>query len=155
MVESKIEGLLLTPLKQIFNARGSVLHMMRSDSLGFNGFGEVYFSQINPGAIKAWKLHQRQTQNFSVPVGSIRLIVFDDREKSDSRGVVQEFEVGITSNYLRVTVPPGLWYGLICVGSQTALLVNCADIPHDPLESCQREMDDSSMPKIHSGNWKL
>ena len=45
-----IEGLLKTPLKQIQDERGKVMHMLRATDPHFNKFGEVYFSWANPGS---------------------------------------------------------------------------------------------------------
>lgn len=149
MAEGCIEGVLLNSLKQIADPRGDILHMMRTDSFGFKDFGEVYFSEIVPGAIKAWKLHERQTQNFAVPVGRILLTIFDDRQGSPSFGRVQELQLGRPDAYLRVTIPPGLWYGISCIGSSSALLTNCADLPHDPAESRIRELAHPGMPLLN------
>ncbi|PJZ27789.1 dTDP-4-dehydrorhamnose 3,5-epimerase, partial [Leptospira kmetyi] len=66
-MDSFLEGVIATPLKEIFDPKGSVLHMIRADDPEYKGFGECYFSEVNPGAIKAWKLHTKQTQNFTVP----------------------------------------------------------------------------------------
>ncbi len=90
-LESPIEGVTLTPLRQIGAERGAVLHMLRSDDLEFTRFGECYFSEVLPGAIKAWKRHRAQTQNLTVPVGRIRLVIFDDREASATRGQLQQY----------------------------------------------------------------
>lgn len=141
-----IQDVLITELRQIEDRRGAVLHMLRNDSSGYNGFGECYFSEILPGAIKAWKRHRQQTQNFAVPIGRIKLVVFDGREKSTSRGELMELELGRPDRYLRITIPPDIWYGFICISSTTALLVNCADIPHCPEESEIREPDTTLIP---------
>jgi dTDP-4-dehydrorhamnose 3,5-epimerase len=143
---STIDGLLATELPEIGNERGSVLHMLRCDAPEFTRFGECYFSEVLPGAVKAWKRHRLQTQNLAVPVGRIRLVIYDDRESSPSRGLVQVLELGRPDAYLRLRIPPGLWYGFMCVGATAALLANCADLPHDPSESELRPADDPMIP---------
>ena len=80
-----INDVLISPLKQFSDERGSVLQMLRCDAPEFIQFGECYFSEILPGAIKAWKRHRAQTQNLAVPVGRIRIVIFDDRQTSSSR----------------------------------------------------------------------
>ena len=75
-----LEGVIITNLKQFYDDRGSVLHMINKNSESFKAFGEVYFSEIFPRCVKAWKKHKIQTQNFVVPVGNIKLVIFDDRE---------------------------------------------------------------------------
>ncbi|EKQ90396.1 WxcM-like protein [Leptospira borgpetersenii serovar Javanica str. UI 09931] len=109
--------------------------MIRVDDPEYNGFGECYFSEVNPGSIKAWKIHKKQTQNFTVPSGKIRLILFDPREDSKTKGKVQEIILGRPGNYQRVTIPPRIWYGFTCISEKKAFVANITDIPHDPAES--------------------
>jgi dTDP-4-dehydrorhamnose 3,5-epimerase len=143
---ASIEGVTVTPLREIRDERGAVLHMMRSDAPDFDGFGECYFSEVVPGAVKAWKRHREQTQNLSVPAGRLRLVIYDGREGSASRGLVNVLEMGRPDAYMRVRIPPGLWYGFSCVGTTPALLANCANLPHDPAESEVLERDDATIP---------
>ena len=145
-VRSLIAGVVITELHQISDSRGAVLHMLRLDAPGFVGFGECYFSEVAPGAVKAWKRHQRQTQNLAVPVGRLRLVIYDDRSESPTCGALQVLELGRPDSYLRVTIPPCLWYGFAAIGATPALVVNCADQPHDPLESEARELIDTAIP---------
>ena len=141
-----IEGVKQTKLREISDERGSVLHMLRQDADDFLGFGECYFSEINPGMVKAWKCHQEQTQTLAVPIGLIRMVIYDDRVGSATKGAFQIFELGRPDNYIRIQIPPGLWYGFTCLSRNPALIVNCADKPHDPLESKLMPFDDASIP---------
>lgn len=141
-----ISGLVISPLREIADERGAVLHMLRADSSDFVGFGEVYFSEVRPGVVKGWKLHEQQTQVFAVPAGRMRMVFFDDRVGSASRGKVQVIDLGRPDSYLRLKVPPGLWYGFGCLGDVPALLANCADMLHDPTESRSLPLDDQSIP---------
>jgi dTDP-4-dehydrorhamnose 3,5-epimerase len=130
-----IQGLLLTPLGIIADDRGAVLHMLRCDAPEFTRFGECYFSEVHPGAIKAWKRHRAQTQNLAVPVGRIRIVIYDAREDSRTRGRCEAIELGRPDAYARLRIPPRLWYGFIGLGTMAALIANCVDAPHDPGES--------------------
>ena len=143
-----LEGVLISELRQLADARGSVLHMLRSDDPEFTKFGECYFSEILPGAVKAWKRHRIQSQHFAVPVGRIRLVIYDDREGSRTRGRLQTIELGRPDAYFRLRIPPGLWYGFACLGATPALLANCADRPHDPAEAEQRPSTDPEIPYL-------
>lgn len=145
-VENQIQGVNLINLNQIGDQRGSVLHMLRSDAQDFTQFGECYFSEIFPGAVKAWKKHKEQTQNIAVPVGRILLVIYDDRELSITRGKLIEIELGRPDAYQRVRIPPGIWYGFKCISLEAALLVNCADYPHNKNESEVISFDDPSIP---------
>ena len=132
---SKIEGHLISVLKQIEDERGAVLHMLRSDSPIFTEFGEIYFSLVNKGVVKAWKRHKVMTQRIAVPIGRIRLVLFDNRTKSATKGVVEEIILGRPDQYYLICIPPLLWYGFQGISESPALLVNCSDIPNDTKES--------------------
>lgn len=142
----KIEGVTTVALRQIVDEHGAVLHMLRNDAPDFIKFGECYFSEVFPGAIKAWKLHREKTQNLAVPIGRIRLVIYDDRVGSSTRGNLQIQELGRPDAYERVQIPPGLWYGFACIGNTQALLANCADLAHDPIESERKSAFDPSIP---------
>ncbi len=129
-----ITGVEIHPLRQIPDERGKVMHMLRRDDPWFAEFGEIYFSVVFPGAIKAWHLHTRMTLNYAVPSGRIKLVLYDDREGSPTRGEVQEIFTGEDAAYALVTVPPGVWNGFKGIGTTPAIVANCATIPHDPDE---------------------
>jgi dTDP-4-dehydrorhamnose 3,5-epimerase len=143
---NEIEGVIIQPLMQIAGNRGSVLHMMRRDSKLFKQFGEVYFSEILSGKVKAWKRHKQQTQNLTVPVNNIRLVIYDNRPSSSTHGKIEEYELGRPDHYCLVHIPPMLWYGFQALGGETALIVNCADQPHDPNDTESLSSDSNEIP---------
>ena len=130
---SEIDGMTVTPLRRIPDERGAVFHMLREDDPAFERFGEIYFSTVYPGAIKAWHLHYEMTLNYAVPVGMIKLVCYDDREGSRTRGNLVELHVG-DLNYVRVTIPPLVWNGFKGEGATPALVANCCTVPHRPDE---------------------
>lgn len=140
-----IDGVILTPLRQIFDERGKVMHMLREDSPAFSRFGEIYFSCTHPGVVKAWHLHKEMTLNYAVIYGEIKFVLFDDRSGSPTRGEVQEFFIS-PENYMLLTIPPLIWNGLKCIGSETAIFANCTTFPHDPDEIMKRPAFDESVP---------
>lgn len=140
-----IDGVKITPLRQILDERGKIMHMLRNDSPGFQGFGEIYFSCVNPGAIKAWHIHKRMTLNYAVTHGNIKFVLFDARPESPTKGRLQEVFLG-PDNYQLVTVPPMVWNGFKGIGLQTAIVANCATIPHDPDEIDRLDPFDPSIP---------
>lgn len=128
-----IEGVLVHPLKQICDERGKVMHMLRCDDDHFESFGEIYFSCVYPGVIKGWHLHTKMVLNYAVVSGNIKLVMYDERESSKTKGQVQEVFLG-ESNYSLVRIPAGVWNGFKGVGLEPAIVANCATIPHDPDE---------------------
>jgi dTDP-4-dehydrorhamnose 3,5-epimerase len=128
-----IHGVAIHPLRQILDERGKVMHMMRRDDPWFEKFGEIYFSVINPGAIKAWHLHRKMALNYAVVSGQIKLVLFDARPKSPTRGRLQEIFTG-QENYALITVPPGVWNGFKGIAPAPSIVANCATVPHDSKE---------------------
>ena len=126
-----IEGVQVVPLKRIPDERGTVMHMLRATDPHFVQFGEIYFSLAYPDVVKGWHIHTRMTLNYAVPVGMVKLVCYDDRPDSPTRGTVQELHVG-ELNYVLVTIPPLVWNGFKGVGTSPALVANCSNIPHDP-----------------------
>jgi dTDP-4-dehydrorhamnose 3,5-epimerase len=124
-----IDTVLLTPLDIIPVKAGNVMHVMRHDSAGFNGFGEVYLSWLEPGATKGWKRHRDMTLNLVVPIGLVAFAVVDAKE-----GIGRRYELGPTA-YGRLTIPPGLWVAFRSRASEPSAILNVADIEHDPAEA--------------------
>lgn len=126
-----IDDLIITNLKKIKIPDGDVMHVLKATENSFNGFGEAYFSHIRSGAIKAWKRHKKMTLNLAVPYGKIKFVLFDDRDKKNSK--FQEIIIS-KENYQRLTVPPLIWMGFQGLSKEDSLLINVADVEHDPTE---------------------
>lgn len=138
------DGVILTPVKIIEGSNGLVLHALKATDSSFAGFGEAYFSTVYPGARKGWKKHFRMTLNLVVPVGCIRFVLVDDRLGSNSRH--RPFFCTLSrNNYQRLTVPPGIWTAFEGLGETESVLMNVANIPHDPLEAENKPVDDPHM----------
>jgi dTDP-4-dehydrorhamnose 3,5-epimerase len=124
-----IDGVIVKPLHQIADERGKVMHMFRADDPDFERFGEIYFSVVYPGAIKAWHLHVEMALNYAVPAGNIKMVLYDDREGSKTRGDLMELFTG-PDDYKLIHVPPRVWNGFKGIGTVPALVANCATIGH-------------------------
>lgn len=145
-----IEGVKITPLKQILDERGKIMHMLRADVEYFTGFGEIYFSCIHPGAIKGWHIHKEMVLNYAVPHGNIKFVLYDDRENSPTRGELQEIFMG-PDNYCLVTVPPLVWNGFKGIGNEMAIVANCTSITHRADEIDRLDPFDPLIPY----NWEI
>ena len=140
-----IEDVIITPLKQFPDERGTVMQMMKNSDPGFTGFGEVYCSTIYPGAVKGWHYHTLVTRNYVVLSGMIKFVLFDERVSSSTTGVIQEIYMG-DQNYVRVTIPPGLWTGFKNIGTTPAMVCDIVDHPHDPTESRRSDPHHGHIP---------
>lgn len=148
MTAAAINGVIVTPLRIIADDRGAVMHMLRADAAHFRSFGEIYFSVVNPGAVKAWKRHHEMTLNLAVVAGRLRLVLFDDRDDSATSGRIQEIIMGPDDpgDYKLVTVPPLVWSGFSCAGDSPATMANCASILHRPDEADGLPADTDRIP---------
>ncbi|MCM8811702.1 MAG: dTDP-4-dehydrorhamnose 3,5-epimerase family protein [Candidatus Omnitrophica bacterium] len=117
------------------------MHMLKSTDPFFERFGEIYFSVVYPGVVKGWHLHEKMTLNYAVVSGSIKLVLYDNRQDSPTRSALQEIFLG-ESNYCLVKIPPLVWNGFKGIGTVSAIVANCATIPHDPAE--MRRLDPRS-----------
>jgi dTDP-4-dehydrorhamnose 3,5-epimerase len=133
MGQTGIEGVLLTPLKKISHPKGDILHGIKKSDHGFVAFGEAYFTKVKFGKIKGWNKHKRMTLNLAVPVGTVVFVVYDDREKSKTNGEFLPIEISVDS-YQRLTVPPGVWLAFKGKDGGINLILNVADMEHDPDE---------------------
>ena len=140
-----ISGVEIHPLRQIADERGKIMHMMRCDSPFFESFGEIYFSTVNQDVIKAWKIHRKMILNLAVPLGKIKLVLFDGRESSPTRGELQEILLG-EDLYSLVKIPPGIWNGFKGLSPFPAFVANCASLPHDPSEIERMEINNNLIP---------
>lgn len=134
-----LDDIKIFELKKIStNQGGDVMHFIKKSDPFFVGFGEVYFSWIDFEMTKAWKKHLEMTLNLVVPLGSVRFVFHLPEESTKFR--VEE--IGI-SNYKRIVVPPGIWFGFKGLEKKN-LVSNFADIEHDPKENIKLETNSFS-----------
>ncbi|MDB9150939.1 dTDP-4-dehydrorhamnose 3,5-epimerase family protein [Parabacteroides distasonis] len=142
-----IDGVLVTPLKQIYHPRGDVFHAMKCVDPGFEGFGEAYSSSIIGGLVKAWKRHSRMTLNLVCIVGKIHFVLYDGRDGSPTKGEFMEITLSPEDPqlYRRLTIPPGVWMAFVGIDKGKSILLNVANIPHDPSEQVNIPAEESDI----------
>lgn len=128
-----ISGVVVKPTDKIFDERGFVQKMIQSNDAEFNKFGEVYFSAAFPGIIKGWHFHKKMTMNYTLIVGQIKLVLYDNRSHSKTKNKVAEFVISDKKPCL-VTIPPKIWIGFKNLGKSTAIIANLTDFSYDPEE---------------------
>lgn len=116
--------------------KGDVLKVLSKSDSGYRDFGEAYFSTIRPNAIKGWKLHKRMTMNLMVPSGEVTFVFFDQTNRN-----FKSFTIGEDYQH-RLTVPPKIWFSFKGISEQKSLVLNIADIEHDPKEALSRDLSD-------------
>ena len=136
-----IEDICITSLKKISVEGGDVLHAMKYSESNFNGFGEAYFSFVNYKYVKAWKKHALMTLNLVVPIGNVKFVFFD--------GYNFREEIIGENNFNRITVPPGIWFGFSGYSKYQNIVLNIADLPHDPSEVMRKKISEIDF------NWEM
>ncbi len=134
-----LDTILVTKLDKIEVEGGNVLHGMKRDDLGYSGFGEAYFSWISLNAKKAWKQHLKMTLNLIVPIGKVKFVFC--YYETNNKEIFRVEEIG-EDNYVRLTVPPGIWFGFQGLHNDSSLVMNIASIAHDPSEVIRKEISD-------------
>ena len=123
------KAITVTPLRRIPVLGGDVLHALKCSEDEFSGFGEAYFSFIENRMIKGWKKHNVMTMNVIVPVGEVKFVFYSQE--------TNEFRTEIIGSewYCRITVLPGVWVAFQGLSEHCNLILNVANIPHDPNEA--------------------
>jgi len=145
-----INGVQVIPLKRIPDERGTIMHMLRTTDPHFQQFGEIYFSTIYKDVIKGWHLHREMSLNYACIHGRIKLVLFDDREQSSTRGELMEVFLG-PDNYSLVIIPPEVWNGFKGMSDPVSIVANCCTHAHDPSRSSRLDPFDNHIPY----NWNL
>lgn len=131
--DAAIAGVELVQPPTFADERGMVYRMVRTTDPHFRGFGEIYFSTVYPGVVKAWKKHRRLTATYACITGRIRMVLCDARMDSPTSGRVSEIMMG-PDEYRVLVVPPDIWNGFQGLGVPLSIVANCASEPYDPAE---------------------
>ena len=118
-----IDGVTVKNLRLISDERGRLMEMLRADDKEFSKFGQVYVTTAYPGVVKAWHCHKLQDDNMTALSGMVKLVLYDDRDDSPTRGVVNEFFIG-DHNHILLHIPRFVWHGFKCISDREAMIVN-------------------------------
>ena len=100
------------------------MEMLRKDDGFFEQFGQCYVTACNPGFVKAWHYHKKQRDNFTVIKGKAKIVLYDSRDDSKTKGEVNEFISG-EDNFQLISIPQGVFHGFECMGEEPCYIVNC------------------------------
>jgi len=118
-----IEGVALKPLKPIADERGYLMEILRNDDEIFEKFGQAYITAVYPGVVKGWHFHKKQIDHFCVVKGMVKVVLYDDREGSSTRGQVDEYYLG-EKNPTVLKIPKLVLHGMKGIGTETGILLN-------------------------------
>jgi len=135
-----IQGVFIKKLKVIKDERGWLMEILRCDDEVFEKFGQVYITTAYSGVVKAWHLHKKQTDNFTCIYGKMKVVLYDARENSPTKGEVMEFIID-ENNRILITVPPGVYHGFKSEGNETAYFLSIPNLPYN-----YKEPDEFRLP---------
>src|SRR3989442_1576779 len=118
-----IQGVVVRPLKQIHDERGYLMEMLRTDWPEFERFAQSYITIGYPGIVKGWHYHKTQTDHFVVVRGTAKVVCYDNRDRSPTKGKVNEFFPGERDAML-IKIPPHVIHGFKAIGHEPVYLVN-------------------------------
>src|SRR4030042_759045 len=118
-----IDGVTVKKLRSLPDERGRLMEIVRADDNEFEKFGQVYITTAYPGVVKAWHYHKLQNDNMTVVQGMAKIVLYDDRKKSPTQGMINEFFVG-DHNHELIHIPKLLWHGFKCISEKEAMIVN-------------------------------
>jgi dTDP-4-dehydrorhamnose 3,5-epimerase len=128
-----IDGVELVELKRFADDGGALTELARlSDgrTAAVAGFTlrQINYSELAPGAIKAFHLHTRQTDVWYVPPGDRMLVVLVDvRQGSRTEGVRVRLVLGHGASRL-LRIPPGVAHGVRNLGEATGRIIYFTDL---------------------------
>jgi dTDP-4-dehydrorhamnose 3,5-epimerase len=125
-----IDGVAVKPLKVIADERGWLMEIFRSDDPIFEGFGQTYLTVAYPDVVKAWHYHKDQTDHFCCVKGMAKVVLYDDRDGSPTRGTVSEHFLG-DKNLILLRIPKGVLHGFKGIGVEPAYILNIPDRTYD------------------------
>ncbi|ABC78220.1 dTDP-4-dehydrorhamnose 3,5-epimerase family protein [Syntrophus aciditrophicus] len=118
-----IDGVQVKKLRVIPDERGRLMEILRADDGMFKGFGQVYMTTAYPGVVKGWHYHKKQYDNMAVVKGMMKIVLYDSRENSPTRGEVNVFFAG-EYNPVLLHIPPFVYHGFKCVSTEEAIVIN-------------------------------
>ena len=118
-----IEGVKVKKLKPIADERGRLMEVLRSDDELFEKFGQAYITVGYPGVVKGWHYHKKQTDCFCAIYGMLKVVLYDPREDSPTKGEVNEFFMGI-HNPILLRIPRFVYHGFKAVGTTEGIILN-------------------------------
>ena len=125
-----IEGVKTKKLKVIPDERGRLMEVFRNDDELYEKFGQVYMTTNYPGVVKAWHYHKIQTDNVVCVKGMMKVVLYDNRDNSSTKGEVNEFFIG-DYNPMFIQIPPRVYHGWKCISNDESIAVSVPTEPYN------------------------
>ena len=138
MIKEKVT---LHPLNIVESDKGNIRHILNKNEEGFNSFGEVYISEINPLNIKGWTLHKNKTSNLVVVKGHVKFVFVES--SNPDKFIVHELST-IENNpgsYARICMRPNVWFAFQGLHCKVSRVLNISNVVHNETLSIKKNLD--------------
>ena len=127
----RIDGVRIIELGNVLTRSGFMTEVFRADwpEAGAD-VKQVNWVQLNPGGVTDWHAHAGQTDRIIGVGGNIKLALWDDRDRSPTRGATDIVRIG-AARPIMVVVPPQVWHGLRNESGAPAGYLNIVDQLYD------------------------
>jgi dTDP-4-dehydrorhamnose 3,5-epimerase len=107
----------------------------------------VYHVTVGPGQVKGWVAHRLQSDRLFVYAGVLRIVLYDGRTDSPTRGTVNVFHLGGHDRAL-LSIPAGVWHAVQNVGADEGAFVNLPSRPyvHEDPDKHRLPLDNDVIP---------
>lgn len=140
-----IAGVMAKALHTHADERGFFREIIRSSDEFFKeGFGQWSHSLMYPGVAKAWHIHQTQIDWWYVPIGNLKVVLYDKRPASPTFKTRQTFFLGDNYPAQVIKIPAGVAHGCKALGGVTHLFYITSKV-YDPDEEGRIPHDDKSI----------
>lgn len=143
-----IDGVLLNQTATIGDDRGVILELVDlRQPYWSDGAPYLYMGTCRPGRAKGWGFHEEHKDRYMVLAGEMLLVLYDDREDSPTKGVVQEFY--LTRDGLnQLSIPPGVWHAHLNLGQTDLIFANAPTMPfqHDRPDKWRLPLENDYIP---------
>jgi dTDP-4-dehydrorhamnose 3,5-epimerase len=140
-----IQDVQVKKLRVIPDERGRLMEVLRADDALYKGFGQMYMTTAYPGVVKAWHYHKLQWDHFVVVRGMMKVVLYDDRAGSPTKGQVNEFFIGEHNPEL-IQIPPLVYHGFKCVSEYEAIVINTPTETYNYLDPDEHRIDPHNNP---------
>lgn len=140
-----IDGVRIKELNQFTDSRGLFCEVFRNSDEVFDGvFGQLSYSVSFAGVAKAWHLHKRQTDWMCALLGDVKLVLYDLRDASPTKGKLMEIFMGAALGLKVVRVPPGVAHGYRVINGPMHMIY-VMDREYDPSDELRIAHDDPTI----------
>jgi len=119
-----IDGVAIREVRSVITANSVTTEICRSDWGVVEGaIEQTIHVAMRGGAVSAWHQHRHRWDYLFVIGGHLRIVLYDPREESPTRGQVDVFHLSPNRPQL-LAVPPAVWHGVQNLSNDVSSFVN-------------------------------